>query len=322
MSSGITPSHHHTLIPSHHHTLTPSHCTMFACLSLQPAGCGSHLGATVGLLAGRVDLRLGVYHPLSHPQVSGLWGGDELSAVTIIDHLLSLPNITSPPTMYISDNSYGPSPSTHAHIHTSLRLHPPPPHMHTCSPESQHPLVNTTTVAPDPSPSSQRHSLRNEFEQEVQDILYSGGVRESVPRLRRHTGEGQQEYSQQECFRFLSHSIEQLTTRFLLRQQRAKARLKQRCRTGELAVTPQSIFICPQSISYVPSPFHMSPVHFICPQSISYVPSPFHMSPVHFICPQSISYVSSPFHVPSPFSFVQSIFICPVFIFSETETVQ
>ena len=110
-------------------------------------------------------------------------------------------------------------------------------HIHTYSPQSQHPLVNTTTVVPDPSPSLQRHSLRNEFEQEIQDILYSGGVRESVPRLRRHTGEGQQEYSQQECFRFLSHSIEQLTTRFLLRQQKAKARLKQRCRT-ELVVTP------------------------------------------------------------------------------------
>ena len=108
-----------------------------------------------------------------------------------------------------------------------------------CSPESHHPPVSTTTVAPPPSPSSQRHSLRNELEQEIRDILYSGGVRESVPRLRRHTREGQQEYSQQECFRFLSHSIQQLKTRFLLRQQRAKARLKQRYGTEDLFLIPR-----------------------------------------------------------------------------------
>lgn len=114
-------------------------------------------------------------------------------------------------------------------------------HAHTCacSPESHHPPVSTTTVAPAPSPSSQRHSLRNELEQEIRDILYSGGVRESVPRLRRHTREGQQEYSQQECFRFLSHSIQQLKTRFLLRQQRAKARLKQRYGTEDLFLIPR-----------------------------------------------------------------------------------
>ena len=129
---------------------------------------------------------------------------------------------------------------------------PPPRFIHACtcafSPESRLPPVSTTTVAPAPSPSSQRHSLRNELEQEIRDILYSGGVRESVPRLRRHTREGQQEYSQQECFRFLSHSIEQLKTRFLLRQQRAKARLKQRYGTRDLAVTPQPL-------SHVSSPF-------------------------------------------------------------------
>lgn len=117
-----------------------------------------------------------------------------------------------------------------------------------CSPESRLSPMSTTTVAPDPSPSSQRHSLRNELEQEIRDILYSGGVRESVPRLRRQTREGQQEYSQQECFRFLSHSIEQLKTRFLLRQQRARARLKQRYGTRDLAVTPQPL-------SHVSSPF-------------------------------------------------------------------
>ena len=95
---------------------------MFACLSLQPAGRGSHLGAAVGLLAGGVDLRLGVYHPLSHPQVSGLWGGDELCAVILMYasfSALSLPR-HNPHTMYISDNRYAPLPPHLSYMHTHV----------------------------------------------------------------------------------------------------------------------------------------------------------------------------------------------------------
>ena len=257
MSSGITPSHtHHTLTHHTHHTnhtlthhthhtshIPHTHCTMFVCLSsLQGVVVISEPlldCSLVGLTSDWECITLSLT-----PRSAGC--EEEMTLVPLYSHRLH-PLLSLPKHNFITNNPSQitppllPSPSTHAHIHTY-------------SPQSQHPLVNTTTVVPDPSPSSQRHSLRSEFEQEIQDILYSGGVRESVPRLRRHTGEGQQEYSQQECFRFLSHSIEQLTTRFLLRQQKAKARLKQRCRT-ELAVTPQSLFMCPQSILYVPSPF-------------------------------------------------------------------
>ena len=280
MSSGIIPSHttHTHITPSHTTHITPPtyHTHTLPCLSV----CLSSLQGVVVISEPLLDCSLvGLTSDWECITLSltprSVGCGEEMTSVLLYNHrlhpLLSLPthnllinnpSLITPPLL--------PSPSTHAHIHTY-------------SPQSQLPLVNTTTVVPDPLSSSQRHSLRNEFEQEIQDILYSGGVRESVPRLRRHTGEGQQEYSQQECFRFLSHSIEQLTTRFLLRQQKAKARLKQRCRT-KLVVTPQSLFMCPQSILYVPSPFCMSPVHSACPQCIPYVPSPFSLVPSIVVC--------------------------------------